>query len=187
MDLGRRTLGRFSSRREKTTIAQGEAQRNPGNAECKWTASRRAAGTQPQHVTRIVLDPILLQERDEFSLKIVFLVMLRLTGDVGEGGSDLSGSDREGAVSLLPLKPIDCTGLVHPTARTRLLISRIAFASGRDDGRDKQDVDVILRTADYKGSHAMLSGDPSDVFPEPRLYIRRNGSAPVLRGEDAVK
>ena len=42
------------------------------------------------NVTRIVLDPILLQERDEFSLKIVFLVMLRLTGDVGEGGSDLS-------------------------------------------------------------------------------------------------
>jgi len=48
-------------------------------------------------------------------------------------------------------------------------------------------MDVILHAADDKSLHTVFSGDPADVFPEARLYIRRNGLAPILRREDAVK
>jgi hypothetical protein len=46
---------------------------------------------------------------------------------------------------------------------------------------------MIFHPTDSESLHTVLSGDPSDVFAEPGLYLRQNGFTPVLRRENAMK
>ncbi len=80
--------------------------------------SRRAGAKSTPNVAWVVFNAVFFQERYEFSLEIMFLVMLRLIGDVPEGGSDLSGSDGEGAVAFLPFEMLEVAGFVHPARRS---------------------------------------------------------------------
>ena len=103
----------------------------------KTVPSRRDGRNLPPHVARIVFNVVFLQESDELRLKIALSMMLFLASDVGKRRAHLGPPDGKCAIascqSKLPIPQISC---IHRD--DALLISCIAFATARDEGRDNK-------------------------------------------------
>lgn len=91
--------GRPHRRRSSHRTASPELRQMPA-----WSA---------QHEPRIVINPVLLQERHELLLKRHLLVMFRLRLDVPNGERNLGRADGEGAIPFLPATP-DMMFIVQP-------------------------------------------------------------------------
>jgi hypothetical protein len=180
-----------------TLLPEGEIENSPGWSPPQRTepwerrqssrrAPRRAARNSPQHVTRIVLDAVFLQKRDELRLKIAPSMMFFLARDVRNCGTRLRHPDGESSVTFLPFKIFFLHCLVHPERRCALKLSH-GFCN-RDRGRQReQNVNVVLRTANGQCLEAVLARNPAHVRPKSRLDLLRNRCVSFLGGKDAME
>ena len=147
---------------------------------------RRAVRNSLPNIAGIEFNTVLLQKGNEFRLEVDPLMMFLLAFDVRQRCTDLGASDREGSLALLPREVPDRARFVHPMRGRTLDLSHGRRNSARCLKRKKH-VDVIVSSPNSECLHPMFSGNSSDVGPQPRLNLRRNGLVPLLCGEDTMK
>lgn len=146
--LGRCSGGLESQGPALTLLPEGGNENSPGwsppqrtepweGSQATRRAPRRAGRISPPHVARIVFDAMFLQEREELRLEIASSMMFFLARNVRNRCAHLRPANRERSVPLLPIEAFFCS--VWCIQRdAALLISRIAFAIGTDDGRESR-------------------------------------------------
>ncbi len=179
------------------SLPEGEDENSPGCSPQSRTkpwgrapdaagASPRAARSSPPHIARVVIHLVLLQKREEFRLEIALPMMLFLARDVIHSTIDLSPSDGECSIPLLPFKALHRTGFVHPVRRCAFDFPH-RFGNRHRCGKRRERVNVIFGATDCEGHDPVLACDSSHVSPQPRLVFRRDGSLALFGREDAVK
>ena len=107
--------------------------------EC-WERENEASGRPPRlspDVLRVIFDAMLFEESNKLRLKVTLLVMFLLVDDVGEGSCYLCLPIEKAPYPSCHWNPLIVTvSRIH--REEALLISRMAFASGIDDGRDSR-------------------------------------------------
>jgi len=159
----------------------------PWESDPKETApSRRDGRNSPPNIARIVFDAVLLEKGDVLSLEITCAMMLFLACDVFQGRANLRPSDRERAITFLPFKAFDLAGLMHPERGYTFDFPHCRGYRHRRRQR-KQEMNVVLYSADAKRLHLVLARDASHVGPQTRLDFCDDGLAPLLGGEDTME
>jgi len=172
-------------------LPEGERENSPGWRprkrtepwECRPTAepaSRRAARTSSPHITWIVFNAMLLQERHELCLEIAPSMMIFLACDVRYRGACLRRSNGKCAVPLLPCKILAVAGLMHPRRRCALDLPHCRGNRQRRRQR-QQNMHMILRPAYRQGLHLVFACNAADVGPKPCPDLRRVRVTPLLR------
>ncbi len=152
-----------------------------GHEESRWDDRNLSP-----HIARVVFDAMLFQNCYKLRLEIAFPMMFSLALDVSDRRTQLRPTDRKRAVTLLPIEVSHRASFVHPTRGCALdLLHCLRY---RERRRKRQhEVNVIVRSTDYKSLHLMPSCDSAHVGPQSRLDIQRNGLASLLRREDAME
>ena len=177
-------------------LPEGEAENSPGRSPRKrtkpweWTVfrlapSRRDGRNLPPHITRIVFNPMFLQEGYKFRLEIALSMMFLLARNVRQRSLNLGPSDGEGSITLLPFEVRNRTGCMHPVRGCALdLLHRCGNRQRRR--QRQQNVRMIFRSADAKRLHPMLASGSAHVSPEPQLNLWNNCLFPPFGGKDAM-
>src|SRR6516225_5823690 len=61
------------------------------------------------------------------------------------------------------------------------------FGDGYGGGQRKQNVDMILYTANFEGLHFVLPGNTSEKWPEPFAQFRFDRGMPFFGAEDTME
>jgi len=195
--LGRCSGGLESQGPALTLLPEGGNENSPGwsppqrtepweGSQATRRAPRRAGRISPPHVARIVFDAMFLQEREELRLEIASSMMFFLARNVRNRCAHLRPANRERSVPLLPIEAFFLLCLVHPERRGALNLPHSLCDWNRRRKR-KQNMDVILCSANGKSLEAMLSCNPAHVRPKSRLDLLRDRRTALLGGEDTME
>jgi hypothetical protein len=120
------------------------------------------AAQSPENISRIVFNPVLLQQRNEFLFKRHFSVMPFLILDIPHNGRNVRLAYPEPAIPLLPCEPASLSG--HPTRRICFdLIDCIGNGNG---GRKlQQQMNVVFHSANGVHENVLVLANAGGVCP----------------------
>jgi len=115
-------------------------------------------------VTRIVIDIVLLEKRDELLLETALLMMFGLRMDVFNRRVHMGNAYRERTLSFLPMKH-RAGMLVDPLGRAAL--QQLHGLRDRHGPRKRQQhMHMIIGAADGQCFHVVLACDTAEVSPQ---------------------
>lgn len=110
-----------------------------------------------------------------------------LRSDVGDRGSDLRHANAECSVALLPSEETVLGKCVMHLFRGGSFDKLDRLGNGQGRGDRKEQVNVVLYTADRQCFGSIVAGDTAHERPETVLKIGADERATAFRAKDAVK
>ena len=135
----------------------------------------------------VVINPVLLQQRDEFLLKGHLAVVCRLILNIGHNLFYLRDAHTERPILGLPGKgPQFGKSVMHPLRGTSFdQLHRLG--NGHRGRQREQQVNVIFHTSDAEGRNPIFSCNPSKIRPKPRLKRWRYERSSILGAKDTMR
>ena len=134
----------------------------------------------PEHISIVVLDSAIAKQGDKFLFKVTFAVMLLLVLNVFLHHRNLRRDDAECSVTFLPGK-----AMPHPPGGASL-----EFLNGSGKGvrcrQDKEQMNVIRRSAGGQERRALAAGNAAEVGKEFGLACFGNQRAAIFRAENTM-